>query len=158
MNLLDLLILMIIQNVIQELPTMIDLEILVLNHSHITSNPIITLPVVHIDSLHKLVVPMVNMITIVFTTILKYVAILMNNCNNNDCQLYHPSICRNSIMNNFCDTMHCRSYHLVGTYHPNSSTGYRYNDPNYCNNDYNNYQVQNRNGNDHSYVSNANLH
>ena len=38
--------------------------------------------------------------------------------------MYHPTIRRNSTLNNFCDIMHCRSYYLVGTYHPNSSTGF----------------------------------
>ena len=79
---------------------------------------------------------------------------LPKNCNNDDCQFYHPSICRNSRLNNFCDILHCRSYHFVGTYHPSLTSDYRYNIPHHNNNnDYTNCQAQNRNMNDHPYVN-----
>ena len=81
---------------------------------------------------------------------------LANNCNHDDCQFYHPSIYRNSRLNNFCDILHYRSYHFVGTYHPSSSSDYRYNNPHHNNNDYTNCQAQNRNMNYRPYVSNVN--
>ena len=44
-------------------------------------------------------------------------------------------LCRHSRMNNYCGTLHCRFYHLLGTYYPRS---YSFNEHNNWSDSYNN--------------------